>query len=157
MAGKGFEANTQTTRTSEAIMNDPWFVDLSLLEFATKWAIPTHFKNELLEDKLKFACDEINQSLLSYLLENQAEGFNNLADIPAQEIGGESVKVAQYKRAVYAKAKAELVMAQIGLSLKADAESAAKSSEARIAHYESMSSNALAKIQDKPTIGVYSI
>ncbi len=157
MAGKGFEVNNQTKRTSEAIVNDPWFVDLSLLEFSDKWSIPAHFKNDLLTDKLIFACDEINQSLLDYLIQKQSEGFNNLAGVTAQEINGESVKVSQYKRAVYAKAKAELVRAQIGLSMKADAQSAAKTSEAQANHYESMSSKALAKIQDKPAIGVYSI
>ena len=157
MAGKGFEVDTQTQRTSQVIMNDPWFVDLSLLEFSDKWSIPAHFKNDLLEDKLIFACDEVNQSLLDFLIEKQAEGFSSLADVNAQEINGESVKVAQYKRAVYAKAKAELVRAQIGLALKADAQSAAKTSEAQANHYESMSSKALAKIQDKPAIGVYLI
>ena len=157
MAGQGFEVNTKTQRTAQAIVNDPWFVDLSLLEFSEKWSIPAHFKNDLLEDKLIFACDEINQSLFDYVIEQQSNGFNRLADIAAKEIGGESVKVSQYKRAVYAKAKAELVRAQIGLALKADAESAAKTSEAQANHYESMSSKALAKIQDKPAIGVYSI
>ena len=157
MQNMGFEVSTSTQRSGEAIANDPWFVDVSLLEFATKWAIPASFENDLLTDKLIFAMDEVNQALLDYLLVQQGLGFNNLADVTAQSIGGESVKVAQYKRAVYAKAKAELVKAQVDLSRTKDAENQASTSADLAGHYESMASKAIASIQGLRAIGVYSI
>ena len=157
MANMGFEPDTTTQRSETAIANDPWFVDVNLAEFASKWAIPKSFDDALLNDKLIFAMDEVNQALLDWLLQQDAAGFISLLEVPAQSIGGESIKVGQYKRAVYAKAKAELVKAQVDLSRKSDAENAAKTSGDLSGHYERMASKAIAKIQGLPAIGVHTI
>jgi hypothetical protein len=157
MANMGFKPDSSTQRSDAPIVNDPWFVAVNLLEFCKKWTIPSSFENELLTDKLIFACDEVNQALLDWECEQESAGYISLKDVPAKIIGVESVKVSQYKRAVYAKAKAELVKTQVDLSRKSEAENAAKTSGDLSSHYERMASKAIAKIQGLPAIGVYSI
>lgn len=153
----GFEPDSTTQRSETAIANDTWFVDVNLAEFSNKWAIPASFNDALLTDKLIFACDEVNQALFDWWVEQEAKGFTSLAEVPAKTIGVESVKVSQYKRAVYAKAKAELVLSQVDLSRKADAENAAKTSGDLSNHYKRMATKAIAKIQGLPAIGVHTI
>lgn len=157
MPNMGFEANTETQRSQNAIANDAWFVAVNLFEFCKLFGISKSFSDDILIEKLIYACDEVNQSLLDYALEQQANGFNNLADVPAPQIGGKHVKVTQYKRAVYAKAKAELIKDKIDMDRKPDAENSARQAANLSNNYERMASKAVAYIQNKPAIGVHVI
>lgn len=49
-----------------------------------------------------------NSELRAWRLEQQAAGHATLAAVPAEEIDGESIKLAQYRRAVYCQAAANL-------------------------------------------------
>jgi hypothetical protein len=157
MSNMGFSPSTETQRSQDAIANDAWFVAVNLFEFCELFSISKSFSDDLLVEKLIYACDEVNQSLLDYALEQQANGFNNLADIPAPQIGGKHVKVAHYKRAVYAKAKAELIKDKIDMDRKPDAENSASQAANLSNNYERMASKAVAYIQNKPAIGVHLI
>lgn len=52
---------------------------------------------------------EANRELAGYRTANQAKGFNTLADVPAEQIKGESQLLHLYRRIIYCNALAELV------------------------------------------------
>jgi hypothetical protein len=157
MPNMGFETNAETQRSQDAIANDAWFVAVNLFEFCNLFSISKTFNNDLLIEKLIYACDEVNQSLKDYALEQQAKGFNSLEQVPAPQIGGKHVKVTHYKRAVYAKAKAELIKDKIHMDRKPDAENSAGQAVQLSENYERMASKAIAYIQGVPAIGVHII
>jgi hypothetical protein len=128
-----------------------------VFEFCNLYSISKTFNDDLLVEKLIYACDEVNQTLLDYSLVQQASGFNNLADVPAPQIGGKHIKIVHYKRAVYAKAKAELIKDKIHMDRKPDAENSASQAANLSNNYERIASKAIAYIQEMPAIGVHSI
>lgn len=153
----GFEVDETTDREGITIDNQSWFVDLKLSEFCKTYSIPSSYENDLLVNRIVIAMDEVNASLLDYRLNQLALGYESLSDVPSDEINGTSDKVIQYKRAVFSRAKSELIRANLSLALSAEAESQAKTSGELASHYMTVSTKAIALVQGKPSKGVYLI
>lgn len=150
----GFEVNSNTQRTNEEITNNGFFPALTLAEFVTLFAIPSTIENDLLKAKLMVAMDEVNQKLNGYKNQQIGNGFSSLATVPGDQLGGESAKVLQYKQAVYAAAKAELINTSVSMARRAEAENSAASAAELLNHYKRDSTNAIARIKGRGAIGV---
>lgn len=153
----GFEVNQDTQRTSEEIDNNGFFPALSLAEFVTLFAIPSTIENDLLKAKLLVAMDEVNQKLNSFKEQQIKNGFATLASVPGDQLGGESAKLMQYKQAVYAEAKAELINTSVSMARRAEAENSAASAAELLSYYKKISTNAVARITGRGSIGVHLI
>lgn len=153
----GFSANNDTVRPETAVLNDGFFTDLSIAEFANGYGLPAEMANEVIEQYLLSAMDRINTALDSFKAECDASGFNKLDDVTSSQLGGLSAKVIQYKQAVYSAAKADLLRADISMDRKPNAENKAGTGEELMNHYERQSTRAIANIQGKRLIGVYSV
>lgn len=153
----GFSANSATVRPSTKISNDGFFTELSIAEFADGYGLPAEMANEIIEQYLLSAMDRVNTALDSFKSESDANGFNKLEDVLASQLGGVSAKVIQYKQAVYSAAKADLLRADISMDRKPNAENKAGTGEELMNHYERQSTRAIANIQGKRLIGVFSI
>jgi hypothetical protein len=156
-ANYGFEQDVDTNRVEQVIINDPWFVNLSLSEFVEQFGIPATLENNMLIEKLICSIDEVNQKLVRYVEQQKKNGYANLESVPATKINNINPKVMQYKRAVYSLAKSELIKSNISMVLKNDAANHAESSDALAAHYQKQSTNGLARIMGRGAIGVHSI
>lgn len=64
---------------------------------------------ERLREALITAMGDANWQLTAWATQQQAAGYATLSDVPAQTIDGTSLKLAQYRRAVYALAAANLI------------------------------------------------
>ena len=64
---------------------------------------------ERLEHALALAMAYVNDRLRAFRELQQAAGYTELADVPAEAIDGQSVKILRYKEAVYSWATAYLV------------------------------------------------
>lgn len=153
----GFSANNDTVRPEAKIQNDGFFTELSLSEFANGYGLPAEMANEIIEQYLLSAMDRINTALELFKSESDANGFNKIEDVVASQLGGISAKVIQYKQAVYSAAKADLLRADISMDRKPNAENKAGTGEELMNHYERQSTRAIANIQGKRLIGVYSV
>lgn len=153
----GFSANSATVRPETAVLNDGFFTDLSIAEFASGYGLPAEMTNEIIEQYLLSAMDRINTALESFKTESDTKGFNKLEDVVSSQLGGISAKVIQYKQAVYSAAKSDLLRADVSMDRKPNAENKAASSEELMNHYERQSTRAIANIQGQRLIGVHSI
>jgi hypothetical protein len=93
---------------SMTVTNASWFpsIDLAAMREAVRLVgTVTHAR---LRDAVIAACDEVNRELSTWRAAHQAAGVTSLAELPADEIGGESVQLSRYRRAVYFLARADL-------------------------------------------------
>lgn len=85
-----------------------------------------------LRHAIKNAIAEVNSELWDYRREQIAAGFSTLADVPADSIDGESVKVSCYLRAVTALTAASLAERYRGYDASASGGKKAEDVESRI-------------------------
>ena len=88
--------------------------------------------------------------LYEYREQKIAAGFTRLADVPADDIDGESIKVFYYERAVCAMATASLYERYRGVDASAKGDKKADSIDSTIDELWRDMRWAVARIQDKP-------
>lgn len=80
---------------------------------AAEMRLSVRLDGQVTDDRLLHACREgmarVNSELAEWRERQQARGYDNLAGMPADRIGGESVLILRYKRAVWFTAKALLL------------------------------------------------
>jgi hypothetical protein len=90
------------------VENIAWFpaIDLAAMREAVRLdGTVTHAR---LRSAVIDAIDEVNRELSTWRSMHQAAGVESLAELDADKIGGESVQLARYRRAVYFLARADL-------------------------------------------------
>lgn len=85
-----------------------------------------------LRHAIKSATAEVNTELWEYRKEQMALGFAALADVPADQIDGESLKLSEYRRAVSAITAASLAERYRGYDASANGGKKADEVESRI-------------------------
>ncbi len=117
----GLVANNPPVNEQD-IANTAFFPAISPSACRTTMAIGQDITPDRLRHALISAMQEANENLALWALEQTQAGYTTLADVPAGSIDGSSVKVSQYKRAVYSFAKAELIerMSDYDTSLSGD-------------------------------------
>lgn len=107
-------------QTTIIIKNDGFWPDLDLAEFQTERAMSPNINTALLRDAIVSAIVEINFSLDKYKVKQIALGINKANDAGMVSVEGVSSTVIIYKKAVFARAKADLIGEFVSISSKDD-------------------------------------
>lgn len=83
--------------------------DLNLKEFQHARSIPADLPAETAGRAVLAAVAEVNDDLGDVVARHQAAGHEAALDVPGARLGNENQLTAQYKKAVYARAKADLL------------------------------------------------
>ena len=88
---------------------DPFWPSLNLAEFQQQRALPANMDPGVMLIALLAAMQEVNSALWGVVATNTGKGHATAKDVPGPRAGDESAITAQYKIAVYARAKADLM------------------------------------------------
>lgn len=130
---------------------NPFFPEVNLREFGELYRIPRDFSDTLALEYLKLAVASVNNQLSHWRHIQTAE---TLADVEAERVNGENVKVTLYKRAVYTSAMADTLRESPTFFRRKEAENAAKSAPETESHYNALSQDAIRQIQSRETVYV---
>ncbi|EOK1143081.1 TPA: head completion/stabilization protein [Klebsiella pneumoniae] len=88
---------------------DPFWPDLNLGEFQKQRALPPGMDDGVMLIALLASVKEVNDALRPVVRAHTAKGCLTAREVPGASAGGENELTAQYKKAVYARAKADLM------------------------------------------------
>ncbi|MFB9087287.1 head completion/stabilization protein [Erwinia tracheiphila] len=91
------------------LTNDGFWPDLALDEFQRQRSIPPTIHQDTVKQALLAAVAEINPTLAAFVSRQQRKGYGSASDLPGPQMDGDNAVMAQYKKAVYARAKADLL------------------------------------------------
>lgn len=94
---------------SVPIKNDGFWPDLDTAQFQAQRSIPASIKSETVTYSLLAAIGEVNNELAKFAADKKQSGIEKASDVPGASAGGINQLCAQYTKAVYARAKAELM------------------------------------------------
>ncbi len=103
-----FDAN-DSGYSKELITNDGFWPDVDLYDFQKSRSLPTDIDADFLADALIATMTEINGELQNVKTKHQADGFATAQDVPGVFHKGRNALCAQYRKAVFARAKADLL------------------------------------------------
>ena len=98
-----------TTFVEQQIENDGFWPDLSLSQFQKAYRLPGEYLVETLIDGLTTAMVEVNTDLAKCKAKWQDAGVVNVSTADSRLLQERTFKVATYHRAVYCRAKANLL------------------------------------------------
>jgi hypothetical protein len=107
MAGPGFVANSPSIEEPD-IGNSAFWPAISLTDCRAVMRIGSEITPERLREALINGIIDTNADLTAWKDKQVLAGHDTLAAVPADEIGGDSINLTLYRRAVYNFAKAEL-------------------------------------------------
>lgn len=105
---------------SKIIKNDGFWPDLDLADFLAQRSMSPNINLTLLSQALVSAMVDVNNSLADYQLEQKAKGINSAQQIGVISFDEQSSTVIIYKKAVFARAKADLVGEFVSTSNRED-------------------------------------
>lgn len=91
------------------LANNGFWPDMNLADFQRSRSIPADISAETVADALLAATAEVNGLLASVEQKHRAAGFDAAAEVPGASMNGQNQLTAQYKKAVFARAKADLL------------------------------------------------
>ncbi|WP_312156375.1 head completion/stabilization protein [Lelliottia nimipressuralis] len=100
--------------------NDGFWPDLELEAFQRERNIPPDINHHTVSEALLTAVAEINESLQAFAGAKQKAGYATAGDVPGPRMKGENALVARYKKAVFARAKADLMGEFAAISRRED-------------------------------------
>lgn len=111
MSGPSFSISGRpVTRTPAPITNGVAFwPDLDLGEFQASRTLPADLPADTAGLAVLAAVAEVNDTLADVVTHWTGKGHQKAADVPGAKLGDENQLTAQYKKAVYARAKADLL------------------------------------------------
>ncbi|WP_458118777.1 head completion/stabilization protein [Mannheimia haemolytica] len=103
-----FNGRTQTTSQNE-IRNSGFWANINVGEFQEQRGIPLQIPEKLVESSLLYAMQSLEIDLQEVEAKYKKQGYARVYEIPTVEFNGKSLLVLSYEKAVYARAKAELL------------------------------------------------
>ncbi|WP_373330281.1 head completion/stabilization protein [Cronobacter turicensis] len=91
------------------LTNNGFWPDLNLKDFQAQRALPPDIKADTIAQALIAAVMEVNAELVSVEAMHRAQGHASAADVPGVMMAGINGLCAQYTKAVFARAKADLL------------------------------------------------
>ncbi len=120
MNGFVITTNPPDSEAEPSIANDGWFPDMDPAAVRDACRIDGSVTAARLLPALKAAMLAVNAELQPWADEQRVSwGYARLADVPAPQVGGESAKLLQYRRAIHAALQADLVQTYRGTSTAA--------------------------------------
>lgn len=113
--------------TGEIIENQPFWPDFDLYEFSVNYRVPNELNRGTVKEHLVQAMTDINLRLSDFEAENRARGYEDLIEIAAEQIAGESILIVLYRRAVFCRAKASICRDYPTIDRREPADNQAKS------------------------------
>ncbi|KAB0566587.1 head protein [Pseudomonas palleroniana] len=144
-----------TTFVEQAIENDGFWPNLSLSEFQREQRLPAEYLVELLVDALSMAMVEVNADLGHVKEKLQAAGISSLvaaAGVATPTDWGYAHKVMLYKRAVYCRAKGQLLPQFATVTRRESAENTGKEAPERSETFLAFSQQAVRALQGRGRI-----
>ncbi|MCU5773080.1 head completion/stabilization protein [Erwiniaceae bacterium BAC15a-03b] len=103
-----FVAPEQAPETPQLIRNTSFWPDLDLADFRSAMRTDGTVTTGRLRQAVLTAISEVNAELFDFKARQLVLGFLRLADVPAEELDGESQRLQQYRRAVWCWTRANL-------------------------------------------------
>ncbi|MBS2140902.1 head completion/stabilization protein, partial [Escherichia coli] len=107
-SGEGTVVIPQPAGDEPVIKNTFFFPDIDPKRVRERMRLEQTVAPARLREAIKSGMAETNAELYEYREQKIAAGFTRLADVPADDIDGESIKVFYYERAVCAMATATI-------------------------------------------------
>ncbi len=104
ISGKPLKSTPATVTNGE-----PFWPDLELAELQASRTLPADLPEDTAAMALLAAVAEVNATLSGAVEKWKAQGYERAAGVPGAKLGEENQLTAQYKKAVYARAKADLL------------------------------------------------
>lgn len=145
--------NSQTDTT---VSNDGFFPDLSVDALKTAYRIDDKVPQETLLTLLQSNMLAINsdQRLLKWVCAQNQKGYLSLADVPAPPLGDMSAHLINYRTAVFARVKADVLLEFGDKTLTQGGEAEYSNRAQQAAHYINESITALRRLLGKSGIRV---
>ena len=141
-----------TTLVDRPIPNDGFWPDLGVAEFQTSYRLPAEYLVDLLVDGLTSAMGEVNRDLAKRKAAWQAAGITSVETADPLVLPERGFYAATYKRAVYCRAKAQLLQQFATVNRRAEAENLAKEAPETEELFLSYSQQAVRLIQGRGRI-----
>lgn len=91
------------------ITNNGFWSDINVQEFQKQRAIPFQIPVEMIKASLVSAMQQVNLDLIDVVEQHKSNGVYSVVDIASETVGGENYAQTLYKKAVFARAKHELL------------------------------------------------
>ncbi|BAP41304.1 phage head completion protein [Pseudomonas sp. StFLB209] len=147
----GFGGNP-TRIVDQAIENDGFWPDLSLAEFQGKYRLPGEYLAPMLVDQLITAMHEVNRDLAALKARWQGSGVSNLESADSTVLPERTFQAATYRRAVYTRAKAELLPQFASVNRRIEAENVGKEAPETRETFLAFSQAAIRSLQGRSRI-----
>jgi len=103
-----FIAPQKATGTPDIIPNNSFWPDVDLAKFRSVMRVDGTVTPERLRQVVLTAMAEVNAELYPWRERQELAGHNSLADVPAEKLAGESVRLHHYVNAVWCWTRAVL-------------------------------------------------
>ena len=103
-----FVAPEKATGTSEIIPNNSFWPDIDLATFRSVMRVDGTVTPQRLKQVVLTAMAEVNAELYPWREQQELRGFKGLADVPAEQLAGRSVRLHHYENAVWCWSRAVL-------------------------------------------------
>lgn len=137
---------TDTESIDQAIPNDGWAPDLSTKEMQANTRLDDTYAGRI-PDEIRAAMIEINMVIADW---RAGQAAATLADVPARQYGGVSEKIILYKRAVYTRARSQLLSVTRDFDSTHDGHNKADALEAIAMDWMARSNEAISRLTDRP-------
>ena len=134
------------------IVNDGFWPDFSLAQFQEAYRLPGEYLVETLVDGLTTAMIEVNQDLARLKARWQAAGVSSVEFADPTVLPERTFHVATYKRAVYCRAKANLLTQFATITRRESAENIGKELPERSETFLAFSQASVRSLQDRGRI-----
>lgn len=144
----GFGGNP-TKIVDQVIENDGFWPNLSLAAFQGSYRLPGEYLATLLVDELNTAMHEVNRDLAKIKARWQGNGVSNLESADSTVLPERTFMAAMYLRAVYTRAKAQLLPQFASVNRRTEAENVAKEAPETRETFLAFSQQAVRAIQGR--------
>ncbi|NDL64827.1 head completion/stabilization protein [Acerihabitans arboris] len=109
MTTLGFSGNSLTFQDVEIIQDETFWPALNVAELQAQRKIPVAVDGATLAGAILSAVATVNLALASFVDQKKTVGYATASAVPGARVSGDNQLTAQYKKAVYALAKADLL------------------------------------------------
>lgn len=142
--------NTPGETAENTVANNGFFPNLSLNDFKKNYSVDNPIADDSARNAVVNAMIDSNRLLALWHAEQIKAGHLTLAAVPAQQYGDVSEKTMLYQRAVYFRAKADLVGQYRDYDTTARGHDRADEMEPKADDYRQQSHEALSALMDEP-------
>ena len=145
----------QVDPVNEIVTNNGFYPDLGTAEFINGYAVATQYgnNNEMVKTNITLAIIDVNRELAKFKSINWPL-FTQLQDVPSETIAGVSQLLILYKRSVFSRAKAAMLISRLGATHRDQRAAQQEQASDNQEYWQAQSDDAVRQIIGVSTIGV---